>query len=100
MWEWLVGGISAIPGSVWGWLVNNQPGSISAVAGSVTALSFVISLCIAWRQINKARQTQTEATARNIFNDYLAQSFNNPVFAYPLTYPEKFDLNNRNSTGP
>ena len=95
MWEWLVG----IAGLVWEWLVKYQPASISAIAGSVTALCFGISLCIAWRQINKARQTQAETTARNIYNDYLVQSFNNPVFSYPLTYLDKFDFNNKKVNG-
>jgi hypothetical protein len=83
---------------MWHWLITNQPG-VTAITGAVTALSFVISVCIALYQINKARQTQMETTARNIFNDYLKKAFEYPIFSYPPTHLDQFDFTERTFSG-
>jgi hypothetical protein len=84
---------------MWEWLIKYQPGSISAVAGCVTAVCFVVSIIVAVIQIIKANRTSTESTARTIFNNYLAHAFNNPIFAYPSSYKCKFDLEHRKVDG-
>jgi hypothetical protein len=40
-----------------------------------------------------------EATARNIFNDYLKQSITYPAYSYPITYASKINYNRRTFCG-
>lgn len=86
----------------WEWVASNN-NAISASASSVSAACFVLSVIItaifAAVQLAKAKRNQKESTARNIFNDYLKKSLDNPILAYPSKFSFMIDLDNKTING-
>jgi hypothetical protein len=56
---------------------------LAASATAVTAIVAIAALCIAATQIKAARKSQREATAKDIYRDYLKLAFENPAYADP-----------------
>ena len=64
------------------WLWANIE-KVSAVAQILTALLAVFALRFAAKQIHAGREAQREATAKDLYFDYLMLAFNHPSLAYP-----------------
>jgi len=62
------------------------------VATIVSAAGFVVSICVALYQIDRARHVQKSAAASQLWDTYLGRALNYPHFAYPPNFTEKFDF--------
>jgi hypothetical protein len=64
----------------WIWENADKLGALATVA---TATIAVIALIFAAKQIAAGKASQREATAKDIYRDYLKLAFEHPDFAYP-----------------
>jgi len=72
-------------------LVETVTSALSATAAVVTVIILLYSLDTAIKQINRATHNQRRATASELWNTYLCRAVDYPVFAYPPSFPQKFD---------
>jgi hypothetical protein len=63
-----------------------NPDIVSAVANVVTASAALVAIVIAVRQLHSSREVQKEATAKELYKDYLLLAFQNPNYSSP-SYP-------------
>jgi|SRR5580704_8872794 hypothetical protein len=59
------------------------------LGGLATVGTLIVALCalkFAREQISEAKNSQREATAKDIYRDYLELAFNNPKFANPAEF--------------
>ena len=65
-----------------GWILENAD-KVGALATVATAIVAGIALIFAAKQIAAGKASQREATAKDIYRDYLKLAFENPDFAHP-----------------
>ena len=70
------------------WILENAE-RLGGLASVVTAGVAAIALIVAINQICVARNTQREATAKDIYRDYLKLAFEAPRFANPTEFVSK-----------
>ena len=66
------------------------------LGGLATVGTLIVALCalrFAREQISEAKNTQREATAKDIYRDYLKLTFENPKFANPAEFIGEADGN-------
>ncbi|MGJ5069844.1 hypothetical protein [Bradyrhizobium oligotrophicum] len=67
------------------WIFDNAE-KLGGLATMLTACIAIFALFFAHKQIQEARNSQREATAKEIYGDYLKLAFENPNFANPKIY--------------
>jgi hypothetical protein len=65
---------------MWLWENAEKIGNLAQVLTLVTA---IIAVVFAYRQIYTARRSQQEATAKELYQDYLQLAFKHPKYAVP-----------------
>jgi len=72
------------------WIFENAE-KLGGLATVITAIVAVAAAIFAWRTIESSRASQQEATAKDIYRDYLRLAFDNPKLANPRAFenPER-----------
>ena len=64
------------------WILANAE-KLGGLATAGTMIAALCALVFAWNQTTQGRNSQREATAKDIYRDYLRLAFENPKFANP-----------------
>ncbi len=65
-----------------------------AATVAIAVIAAIAAFLTAWAAIN-ARESQREATAKDIYRDYLKLAFQHPRFANPRQFEDVGDLNKK-----
>ncbi|WP_316219322.1 hypothetical protein [Bradyrhizobium sp. SZCCHNR2026] len=67
------------------WIFDNAE-KLGGIATALTACVALCALIFARKQIQEAKNSQREATAKDIYRDYLKLAFEHPQFANPAIF--------------